>query len=188
MVADCQNYYYLWGMEYNECDRYVQRKVHRLGGREYCGGHYFVTACTLNHKHHFGRIVDDEMHLSELGKILHKHLTELPQRYTDVAVPVFVIMPNHIHCIIEIAIGHLHLDESVAAFTHSGMQRSRLAVVVGEIKSRLSKQAKSMSYPFSWQRGYYDRVIRDRDEWTLIAQYITTNPQNWTTDTLRHPQ
>lgn len=147
-----------------------------------------MTACTFGHKHNFGRIVDGEMHLSKLGEVLQEQINELSQRYPDVTVPVYVIMPNHFHCIIEIAISSLHLDESVAVFTQMNTRRSRLGVIVGDIKSQLTKRAKSMSYQFSWQRGYYDRVIRDHDEWTLIAQYITTNPQNWSTDTLCCPQ
>ncbi len=172
------------GMEYNESDSFPRRKHHRLAGREYCGGHYFVTVCTLNHAHYFGHVVDGHMQLSALGHVLYRQLSELPQRYQTVSMPVFIVMPNHFHCIIEIGIDGLHHDESVNGFTGSGMQRSRLGVIMGDIKSRVSKRARAVGCPFGWQRGYYDRVIRDRDEWTLIEQYIMTNPANWDTDTM----
>ena len=33
-----------------------------------------------------------------------------------------------------------------------------------------------------WQRGYYERVIRDDDELNRIRRYIVENPANWPTD------
>lgn len=33
-----------------------------------------------------------------------------------------------------------------------------------------------------WQRGYYERIIRDDGEWARIAQYIQDNPAKWRKD------
>lgn len=33
-----------------------------------------------------------------------------------------------------------------------------------------------------WQRGFYDRVVRDDDELNRIAEYIVTNPERWEQD------
>jgi len=30
-----------------------------------------------------------------------------------------------------------------------------------------------------WQRGYWDRVIRDQSEWDRIRWYINANPCRW---------
>jgi REP element-mobilizing transposase RayT len=35
-----------------------------------------------------------------------------------------------------------------------------------------------------WQRNYYERVIRNVDEYNRIAEYIKNNPQNWRNDKL----
>jgi REP element-mobilizing transposase RayT len=32
---------------------------------------------------------------------------------------------------------------------------------------------------FTWQPGYYDRIIRNEKELTNIQQYILDNPDNW---------
>jgi REP element-mobilizing transposase RayT len=33
-----------------------------------------------------------------------------------------------------------------------------------------------------WQRNYYERVIRDEEEWERISEYIAANPVNWAMD------
>jgi REP element-mobilizing transposase RayT len=33
-----------------------------------------------------------------------------------------------------------------------------------------------------WQRGYYERIIRDDGEHDRIARYIAENPANWGKD------
>jgi len=35
-----------------------------------------------------------------------------------------------------------------------------------------------------WQRNYYERIIRDDDDYQRIAGYIQNNPLNWRTDVL----
>lgn len=30
-----------------------------------------------------------------------------------------------------------------------------------------------------WQRGYYERIIRNERELNLVRKYITNNPRNW---------
>jgi putative transposase len=41
----------------------------------------------------------------------------------------------------------------------------------------------SQGFPV-WQRSFYDRVIRDENEYQKIYDYIQTNPQNWLEDQL----
>jgi len=33
-----------------------------------------------------------------------------------------------------------------------------------------------------WQRGYYDRIIRDEDELQRFRVYIVLNPEKWELD------
>ena len=35
-----------------------------------------------------------------------------------------------------------------------------------------------------WQRGYYDHVIRNREDYVALAEYIQTNPVRWEQDKL----
>jgi REP element-mobilizing transposase RayT len=66
------------------------------------GGFYFITICTKNRVELFGNIVGDKMVLSEDGKIAEKFWLEIPNHFLFVKLDQFVIMPNHIHGIINI--------------------------------------------------------------------------------------
>jgi putative transposase len=46
---------------------------------------------------------------------------------------------------------------------------------VGGFKSAVSKE---LGFPV-WQRGYWDRIIRDEGEWAEMAAYIEANPARW---------
>ena len=63
---------------------------------------YFITICTKDKEHYFGEITDGVMNLSEVGKCLQEQITKTPEIRADmnVEIPLFVIMPNHVHLII----------------------------------------------------------------------------------------
>jgi hypothetical protein len=50
----------------------------------------------------FGEVQDDEMILNEYGKIMRKLWNDMPRRYRNAVIDQFIVMPNHIHGIIEI--------------------------------------------------------------------------------------
>ena len=64
---------------------------------------YFVTMCCKNRSCYFGDISDRKMILSEIGKMAEKYWLEIPQHFPFVVLHNHVIMPNHVHGIIEIA-------------------------------------------------------------------------------------
>ena len=61
---------------------------------------YFITICTQNRECDFGRIVDDQMILSEIGTIVQYHWNLIPTHFPFVELSDFVVMPNHVHGII----------------------------------------------------------------------------------------
>ena len=63
---------------------------------------YFVTICTKNKKCWFGDITDGVMHLSAMGHIANSCWHEIPNHFPFVELGVFIIMPNHVHGIINI--------------------------------------------------------------------------------------
>jgi putative transposase len=63
-------------------------------------GAYFVTVCTHNRASLFGKIIDGEMVLNDMGKIVGKCILDIPVHFSDVEIDKFVIMPNHVHLII----------------------------------------------------------------------------------------
>jgi len=75
-------------------------------------GMYFVTVLTnrraIAFLHHtdinmpFGIIIGGEMILNEYGKIVENCLLEIPQHFSNAILHEYVVMPNHVHAIIEL--------------------------------------------------------------------------------------
>jgi putative transposase len=63
-------------------------------------------------------------------------------------------------------------------------RKGRLSVAIGGIKSATTKYANHNHIPFGWQPRFYDRIIRDADEYDRIARYIENNPAKWEQDKL----
>jgi len=77
------------------------RKSIRLKGYDYSqAGAYFITICIQDRKCLFGNIGKDEMVLNENGMIAYNEWEKLPERFVNMELDVFQIMPNHMHGII----------------------------------------------------------------------------------------
>ena len=78
-----------------------QRKSPRATWHDYNGANYFITICTKHHELYFGDVVDGRMELSEIGEWAMKQIEQTAIiRQNDVEIPLFVVMPNHIHLIV----------------------------------------------------------------------------------------
>lgn len=77
------------------------RRSIRLKGYDYSqAGLYFVTICCQNRDCLFGEIVDKKMKLNDAGRMIEKWYLELENKFHDINLAEFVVMPNHFHCII----------------------------------------------------------------------------------------
>jgi putative transposase len=78
------------------------RRSIRLKGYDYAqAGLYFITICVKNRQCLFGGIKNGELILNDAGKIAENCWLEIPQHFPNVELHEFIIMPNHIHGIIE---------------------------------------------------------------------------------------
>src|SRR6185369_17400971 len=76
------------------------RKSIRLATHDYSApGAYFVTMCTHHRERLFGKIVDGEMRLNEMGKFADFFVSEIPRRYPEIISDIHVVMPDHVHLI-----------------------------------------------------------------------------------------
>lgn len=83
--------------------RMKNRKSNRLKNFDYSqNGMYFVTICTKNKEPLFGRIENGKMTLNDLGEIIGKNLLKIDGCFSNVFLDEYVIMPDHIHLIVEI--------------------------------------------------------------------------------------
>ena len=146
-----------------------------------------MTLCTQDRKCILSRIlhkndansVGDDAHgvpriqLTRIGKIVEKYILST-NNVKGVSVGDFVIMPNHIHLI-------LFIDEDG---TPRASSPTRQTSVVSNCVSTLKRFVNKEVGENIFQRSFYDRVIRNRDEYMEICNYIILNPENWVQDEL----
>ena len=160
---------------------YPYRKKNRLPEFDYSrAGYYFVTICSKNKAHIFGKVCvgpalswpPASVQLSPIGKCIERAILSIPQKYADVYVDKYVIMPNHVHMI-------LILDPA------DGQIRSgpTLSNIVGQTKRKASKEACTAI----WQHSFHDHIIRSEADYHRIWQYIDTNPVTWQKDCYYSP-
>ena len=151
----------------------------RAPWHDYNGGAYFITICTQNHEHFFGEIENGEMHLSAVGRHANECIGRIAEHHPYAQIPLYVVMPNHIHLIVMIS----EPDTRQAIQESPRKGRSILSKVVGYIKMNASKAIRRQYGDVTvWQRGYHDHVIRNRDDYEMIAKYIHENPLRWKLD------
>lgn len=79
-----------------------QRKSIRLAGYDYSQeGMYFITICCKNMRSLFGHIENKTMILNDAGKIAELCWQEIPKHFPNAILHQHIIMPNHMHGIIQ---------------------------------------------------------------------------------------
>ena len=160
-----------------------RRRSLRLRGYDYSqAGMYFVTACTEGRASLFGEVIHDEMHVNDAGKAVETVWDSLPRHYPHIVLDAFVVMTNHMHGIL--AIAPMETGVNAAPTAHG------LPEIVRAFKtfsSRRINEIRQTQGSKIWQRSFWDRVIRNDDELSLIREYIQNNPVQWMLDRL-HPQ
>ncbi|MCM1451416.1 MAG: hypothetical protein NC102_04100 [Clostridium sp.] len=151
------------------------RKNIRAPFHNYSGGDYFVTICTRDKTHYFGEIRNNIMHLSPIGIFANEALKTLPSHYPYIEVPLFIVMPNHIHAIISIC-------QPTDAPGCIPTIRPALGVVIGGFKQSVTMHARRNDIDFGWQKRFHDHIIRNVHDGNHIAEYIETNVAKWSTD------
>jgi putative transposase len=148
------------------------RRPQRLNTHNYStAGMYFVTINVLNNKCCFGYIRNGEMIFNEYGKTALEQIKWLMEHYSFVNIDKYVIMPNHVHAIIEI----IPLKSNISLLN--------LSQIVGAFKTRVSASIRKQGLlSFSWQRSFHDHIIRNLRSYENIAAYIESNPLNWEKD------
>ena len=173
----------------------------RYPHHDYNNGLYFITICTKNRENYFGDVAFNGTLLhSEIGKWAVECINNIPNHFPDSEIPVFVVMPNHIHLIIAINEKRGDVDcrdviydvstetpQNITPLKNEKMksianQCGRLSHVVSNFKSAITRYANQNNIPFAWQERFHDHIIRDQDECNRIAEYIENNPYQWALD------
>ena len=78
------------------------RHISRAKWHKYNGAEYFVTICTAERAHYFGTVRDGQTQLTAVGECLKREIENVQNHYPYAAIPLYVIMPNHVHLIVVI--------------------------------------------------------------------------------------
>ena len=124
------------------------------------------------------------MQLNEFGKIVYERINWLSEQYKYVAIHNFVVMPNHVHIMLEIdSVCKSGLDPSVQ-LRDEEIKIKSLSSLIGAYKTTSSKIIHECGFlNFAWQRSFHDHIIRDEKSYLNISNYIDSNPEKWVLDT-----
>jgi putative transposase len=160
--------------------KYYQRRSLRLSGYDYSrSGLYFVTICIQHRECLLGKVDNQIFEASEPGKIVEQGFANLALEYPEIAIDAWVVMPNHVHFILEIGTQSLGSGRPLV-----------LGELVRQFKYDTTKQINQLRDSPGmrvWQRNYYEHIIRNETADRYIRHYITQNPARWTLDQL-HPE
>ena len=180
-------------MKYNP-DMYHRRSI-RLKNYDYSqNGYYFVNICTQNRQNYFQNVCVAEM--------ITKWWHILPDKFSNIEIDEFVVMPDHVHGIIAIVnpVGadlcvrpnemtdryvcpNGKYDKRVVG-KHIGLPlHPPLQEIVQWFKTMTTNEyirnVKNLKWkPFDgklWQRNYYEHIIRNEKALCRIRQYIKNN-------------
>ncbi|MBO5402213.1 MAG: hypothetical protein J6A85_03465 [Clostridia bacterium] len=161
-------------------------------------GEYMITVCTKDMKQILSRITVNPqtvgtgvldrpyIQLTHYGKIADKYINQLNDFYSNINVIKYVIMPNHIHLLLQIPD-----DESGRSgtpvptgecCTNDNGANSTVSKFVSTFKRFVHRDIGEKIF----QRSYHDHVIRDENDFLGAVNYMENNPTEWTKSKI-HP-
>ncbi len=162
------------------------RKSIRLKNYNYSQpGMYYVTICVNNRKYLFGDIYNEKMILNKYGRIIQKEWCKTEKIRKNIELDEFIIMPNHIHGIINIVRAHCNVPVHNHVEKFGCSTPNSIPTIVKLFKSTTTKQInqlRNMPKQPIWQRNYYEHTIRTEFNLNRIRHYILDNPGNWKND------
>ena len=142
---------------------------------------FFITLCTGQRRCLFGRIDDGVMHSSALGCLVEHLWRQIGARCSHVVTHDLVLMPNHLHGILQIRTeGDAPQQERFGRPVPGS-----LPTLMRSFKSAVTREARLRglaTHVALWQRGYHEHVIRNQQDYLRIAQYMADNPRRWQQD------
>ena len=119
---------------------------------------------------------DDWYEFKITGQIALQELefTQIIRPYIN--LETWIVMPNHIHAIIEIV-------ETPRRGVSTTWKSGTLGAIINQYKSVCTKRIRALDYiDFAWQPRFYDHIIWNKKELENIHAYILGNPTQWAED------
>jgi putative transposase len=183
----------------NNRDKHHRRSIRLKGWNYTTPGAYFITICTYQRACLF-----EDRRLRELTENAWQNIPTQPHA-RHVSLDEWVVMPNHLHGILVLTAIETDDDTGVGAkqvrqqlsfpkessirpalpVPPRGVEPGSVGAIVGNFKSLVARRANKLRRSPGakvWQRGYYDRIVRNERELDAIRQYIGDNPRRWAED------
>ena len=150
--------------------------------------------------------------LNDAGIMVETEWLKLTERFPNIKLHEYVVMPNHFHAILQIVdvgaslVGAQNIAQNETndcdemdmgrpqghAPTHEPTNKT-VGDMLDAFKSITTVEyihgVKTLDWPrFDkklWQRDYWEHIIRDEQSYLKISEYIINNPKNWNTDKLK---
>ena len=133
-------------------------------------GAYFLTLCVEKRRPILGKIDSSpQVVLSSIGKIVSDVWYSLPQRFPcldAISQSIFVVVPDHIHGILQITAG----GASPSPTLHQ-ILGSFKSITTIETNRLLGTPGQKL-----WQRSAYEHILRNQQDFDEAAGYIAENP------------
>ncbi|MBU0630898.1 MAG: transposase [Candidatus Margulisbacteria bacterium] len=129
-----------------------KRKIIRVKDFDYATARpYFITICAKDKKPYFLN--------KHLNNLIIKELLEQKKK-TNINIFVYCLMPNHLHLLLA-----------------PGAKEISISTFIGAFKSLTSRIAWDFGVSGKlWQKRFYDRIVRKKEDLETIGQYILNNP------------
>ncbi len=132
--------------------------------------------------------------LNDAGKMVESEWLKLPERFNNIQLHEYVVMPNHFHAILEI----MRVGAATRAAPTDEQTNDQLNAQKGKTVGDMMDAFKSITtveyirgvknvgwQPFNgklWQRNYWEHIIRTEQSYQQISDYIVNNPSKWKDD------
>lgn len=144
---------------------------------DYSRGRFFITMQVEHNQSILGTIVGEECILNELGHVVRNELINLPQKYPELELGEFIVMPNHLHAIFTIR------ERTTNKKNHLGFLVGRFKGSSTFLYGNLKRAGKARDIgAHLWQIDYWEDLISSAEELLHYERYIRSNPKKWTRD------
>ena len=157
---------------------FKERKHPRLKHYDYSlPGYYYVTIHNEKAAPSLSNIrqaaISNEMQvvLTPIGKLAERELFALEERYAHLRINKYVIMPTHIHVIVQLLAGE---------GTRPGL--SDIICAYKSLTTRACNQMLGTSNKKLFQTSFYESVLRSERAYQECWKYIDENPGKWLLD------
>ena len=176
-------------------NKYRIESSRKIGHDYSSNGDYFITICTSGRECFFGIVENETIVLNPMGIIVEQLILKIKNQFDNVRIVEYIIMPNHVHFILKIS---KPTDNHVETRLIASLQNENINPINGGItgnknpmlidgipkmvrwfKGRVTFELRKIDNEFGWQSRYYDRIIRTRDEYFAVINYIKNNPLHW---------